>query len=347
MRRRLPALALVTVSLLAVLATPSQASTAPPPGSLVTGADASWPNCPTGLGVPDRRTLGLPLPLADARFVVLGLTNGYGFTANPCLASQVVWGRARHLWLGAYANTGYPSDAELQRYGGTGTLVQRLVRTGRAQAASALASMRAAGLAAPMIWLDIEPNSARPWSVNTAANNAVIDGLYSGYREAGLLVGIYSYASGWQQITGRRQTPGLPAWVPAGRTDRATALTRCSGSFNGGPVWIAQWTDGVRDFDVTCPGMTGYAQPHWLAGYLPTVLREGSTGIAVKALQLALGMPATGVFGATTTVQVRRFQAARQLTVDGVVGPHTWRALGAATTKPGGTSIFPLAFAST
>ena len=61
----------------------------------VTGADVSWPNCPVGLGIPERRTLGLPLPRADARFVVVGLTNGPAFTPNPCLAAQVAGQRGR------------------------------------------------------------------------------------------------------------------------------------------------------------------------------------------------------------------------------------------------------------
>jgi hypothetical protein len=56
---------------------------------LVLGGDVSWPQCPEGMGIPERRSKGLPMPLPSARFVVLGLTNGPGFTTNPCLAQQV------------------------------------------------------------------------------------------------------------------------------------------------------------------------------------------------------------------------------------------------------------------
>src|SRR5687768_6976562 len=56
---------------------------------LVLGGDVSWPQCPEGMGIPERPTQGLPMPLPSARFVVLGLTNGPAFTPNPCLDDQV------------------------------------------------------------------------------------------------------------------------------------------------------------------------------------------------------------------------------------------------------------------
>src|SRR3954471_11101083 len=59
-----------------------------------------------------------------------------------------------------------------------------------------------------------------------------------------------------------------------------------------------------------------------------TLLRRGSAGAGVTAVQRALGIAADGEFGPVTRRAVRAFQAAHGLEVDGVVGPITARALG-------------------
>ncbi|XWK90289.1 MAG: peptidoglycan-binding domain-containing protein [Phormidium sp.] len=64
---------------------------------------------------------------------------------------------------------------------------------------------------------------------------------------------------------------------------------------------------------------------------LPT-LQKGSSGDAVRVLQRLLtfqAFPTTvdGEFGLKTEAQVKAFQTARKLVVDGIVGPLTWREL--------------------
>jgi len=60
-------------------------------------------------------------------------------------------------------------------------------------------------------------------------------------------------------------------------------------------------------------------------------LQKGATGDAVRELQIALQEtgnnpgPIDGVFGAQTEAAVKAFQQARGITVDGIVGPITWR----------------------
>jgi cell wall-associated NlpC family hydrolase len=53
------------------------------------------------------------------------------------------------------------------------------------------------------------------------------------------------------------------------------------------------------------------------------VLRLHDRGLAVAALQRALGVPADGEFGPVTLRAVKRFQAGHGLLVDGQVGNHT------------------------
>ena len=59
----------------------------------------------------------------------------------------------------------------------------------------------------------------------------------------------------------------------------------------------------------------------------PTMLRRGSRGPDVAALQGALRVPADGAFGPFTEAALRRFQRARGLAPDGIAGPRTWAAL--------------------
>src|SRR3954454_15229070 len=98
--RRLTALAASTV-----LLTSMSVSLAPPSTPATTfpynGADVSWPQCPVGSG--------LPMPSSKRKFVIFGLTGGYGFTLNPCLADQVTWANDRGKYLAAYSFTGQAS----------------------------------------------------------------------------------------------------------------------------------------------------------------------------------------------------------------------------------------------
>lgn len=67
-----------------------------------------------------------------------------------------------------------------------------------------------------------------------------------------------------------------------------------------------------------------------LLGYRTTVLRKGSTGTAVKALQRALGITADGAFGSGTESTVKAAQTKAGLSATGVVDTATWIAIEAA-----------------
>jgi hypothetical protein len=229
-------------------------------GDRSVGRDISWPNCPTGLGIPARRTLGLPLPPRSARFAVVGLTNGPGFHPNPCLTDQVARLRRQRLWTAAYAVVTYPTRGQLRRYGAAGPRSDgdragRLFNTGYAQARLNLATMQAAGLSSPVVWLDVEPvTEPAPWSGDVLANRTVLEGSMTAYRDAGLRLGVYSTPYLWRSVVGDVRYR-LPEWRTAGLTSRAAAERRCAGpAIQGGRPVLAQWADARVDYDVLCPG---------------------------------------------------------------------------------------------
>ena len=62
--------------------------------------------------------------------------------------------------------------------------------------------------------------------------------------------------------------------------------------------------------------------------------RVQSRGSSVRLAQRRLGIMADGIFGPGTARAVRRFQRARGMTADGVIGPATWAALGVRGGRP-------------
>jgi hypothetical protein len=279
---RRPALAAALLALAAVAglgaappaaAAPVPTATARSATTLVAGGDVSWPQCPEGMGIPARRSLGLPMPGEGAAFVVIGLTNGPAFTPNPCLTSQVQWARERGLPTSAYAVATWPTARQVTRYGATGpfagtTRRSRLRNVGWAEGRYNLGRLVSAGLTVPHVWIDVEHYSIRPWSSSRRDNRALVRGVVRAYRDAGVATGFYSTSLQWGQIVGRTRW-GLPEWHTAGPAARATALGRCAErSFQGGPVVLAQWWTSTRDHDLVCP--TGPAAASMPTYFTPT-----------------------------------------------------------------------------
>jgi hypothetical protein len=238
----------------------------------VEGGDVSWPQCPKGMGIPQKRSLGLPMPLPSAKFVILGLTNGPAFTPNPCLASQVQWVKSRRLLAAAYAVNSYPDDQTLARYGQEGPFdggskLGALSNVGYQQAKFNLATMKRSGLQTPLIWLDVEPVPIFEWSSDTSANAAVVRGAARGYTDSGYRIGAYSTQALWAAVVGDLRL-GLPEWRAAGQTSRAEALRRCGADrmFQGGRPVLSQWLQDGRDRNVTCPG-TSAEMTRWFHQY--------------------------------------------------------------------------------
>lgn len=77
----------------------------------------------------------------------------------------------------------------------------------------------------------------------------------------------------------------------------------------------------------------GIVGPKTWARLDPPTIQHGASGDAVKLLQELLtfnGFPVAvdGAFGPATETAVKAFQVWFALTQDGIVGPHTWTALG-------------------
>jgi hypothetical protein len=220
------------------------------------------------MGIKQKRSEGAPMPLGSAEFVILGLTNGPGFVANPCIADQVAWAKQRHLLVSAYSVISAPYGDVLARYGGTGpydasTVSGRLANVGYQEALFNVSTMRTAGLETPFVWLDVEPIGGFDWPTgkpgDTEANAAVVKGAALGYADQGYDVGVYSIGSLWKRVVGDLRLD-LPEWRPAGGSGRAEALRRCQSDwmFQGGSAVLAQWVERGRDRDITCPGQSAY-----------------------------------------------------------------------------------------
>lgn len=228
----------------------------------VLGADISWPQCPPGLGIPQKRSSGQPLPVDEARYVVVGLTNGPGFYPNPCLADQVAYVRQRGALIAAYAVASYPEPVRIEQHGQDGpydgaTRLGALANTGYQQAAFNVASMRAAGLQTPVVWVDVEPVPDFAWSSDLEANAAVVAGVARGYEDAGYRIGVYSTPLLWDGVVGDLEL-GVPEWRAAGQTSAEEALSRCGDDWviQGGEAVMGQWVQDDRDMNLTCPGVS-------------------------------------------------------------------------------------------
>ena len=138
------------------------------------------------------------------------------------------------------------------------TRAGQLSNVGYAEARYAVASLQRAGFRPPVVWIDVEPRPAQPWPTATAVqqreNRYVVEGLMRGLRDAGYSYGLYSFASGWQAITGSWRLPGVPVWATAGRLDYPTeALDRCRQPASPADASTSRsGTTDVRDYDLTC-----------------------------------------------------------------------------------------------
>jgi hypothetical protein len=252
--RRLRRVASAVLAMLAVVLAGSDAVAASTPP----GQDVSWPQCSSRQG-----GYGLPMPSASAPFVVVGLTAGRAFTANPCVTSQVAWARRTGVPTSAYLVATYPTRAEVRAWSSgprrPSTLRDRVYNVGVAQGRAALRVLARSGLRARAVWVDVEQNRRRPWSANPDLNVALIQGVAAAVRGAGYRPGLYTNASSWSQYTDGARL-GLAEWRTVGPRTRAVAEQACGARpLNGGQVLLVQYWTSTVDRDIACPVLDSQA----------------------------------------------------------------------------------------
>ncbi len=245
------------------------ATTTPAPSSL--GFDVSYPQC------------GTTLP-SGAGFGIVGVNNGYPFSVNPCLVSELQWAKtslsaqaqfyANTANPGPSANTDWPTSQQTPQvcagadstscaydYGWNGALnsFQNAV-TAETQAGSASPQSDAA---AARWWLDVETGNSweslrtgsAPTSAQQANDAAVIQGELAYLASVGAgFVGIYSTSYQFGQIVGTQGSAlqGVPVWLPGYATVTDAQAACANPSFTGGRVTVIQFADSGIDGDYLC-----------------------------------------------------------------------------------------------
>jgi hypothetical protein len=206
------------------------------------GVDLSWPNC-------ERQR-----PPA-AGFAIIGVNDGHPFSTNPCLAREYGWYTATHP-TGLYLNSAYTpryqhqittSCAEQAATLGLSKPQTQAYAIGCSETASSLQLLNQLHLSTPTVfWLDVETGSL--WSPDQQLNVQTLRGMIGELNalQPQAIVGIYSFAPMWRQITGNWATT-LPEWIP-----RANGDNPCHTPFSTGPVWLAQGGTATLDTDQTC-----------------------------------------------------------------------------------------------
>ena len=87
---------------------------------------------------------------------------------------------------------------------------------------------------------------------------SVINAAILAYTKAGYRIGFYSSDYEWKKLTGSWQRRE-PVIVTVGPGTKAAAVHKCGRktTYSGGKAVLTQWWDQTRDYDATCPGITG------------------------------------------------------------------------------------------
>ena len=209
----------------------------------------------------------LSYPVDRFNFGIAGVSGGKAFVHNARLATEYSWTKFGAVASTVYMNlnapygstvAGHTSSPKVCPASAVSTNTTPTEPTacegynyGYNAAQDAFAYAKSNGVQAVLWWLDIE--EANSWSLDTAVNDATIQGAIDYLNSQGTRVGIYSMQYMWNDIAGSSFVPtqtingnvvSIPAWVPIGITNIVGALNACvtkNGLFAGSPIWLIQY----------------------------------------------------------------------------------------------------------
>lgn len=179
-------------------------------------------------------------------------------------------------------------------------------------------------------------NQAHAWTVNRRAAEQ-IPGWYTSKDAEPELAAVVGTPGAWflADWTGAEHETAEPgADVIETQYASPTVPVAGEGDFDLSAVNNAafdQWYDHNHPPTEPAPAPAGPTSPtseRNLVNISAEQVQAGSTGAAVEAVQKLVGnLNVDGIFGPDTEAAVKAFQAAHDLTEDGIVGPHTWGSL--------------------
>ena len=336
-----------------LLATSTLAGASTPTASTSIGYDISFPQCG---GVPP----------TSAAFGIVGVSDGYPLSTNPCLASELQWAQSTVSGAPAfYMNTASPGPAYSSHwplgqqspqvcdgtnspacsydYGWNNALVS-FNNAVSAESTNGSTSPTSAAKAASW-WLDVETANSwetleqnyGPTAASDAIDQAALEGSMAYFSSIGVSsLGIYSTESQWTAITGGTGSTfaAVPVWMP-GYASLSAAESACfTSSFTGGRVAMIQYPSNGFDGDYLCGSVSALA-----AGSVTTA---GSASFTDQLV--ASGNNGTVTYVQTSGSPSLSVSAGGLVTTTGALVAGTYTATGTMSDPNGdlGTFVFTL-----
>jgi hypothetical protein len=201
-----------------------------------TGYDVSWPNC--SATAPRNPSFG-----------IVGVSNGAGYSQNPCLAQEAAWFPSVEL----YVNTGWNDQSVYMnstspKVCAAGDQNCLAYNYGYNAGLYALSYANSRNVHASAWWLDVETGNT--WNSDVAQNQNSLQGEHDALVANGATtVGVYSTTAQWTSITGGWINT-WPSWGATTWTTAKQALSYCTGhQFTGGPSYFMQFKPKGNGFD--------------------------------------------------------------------------------------------------